>query len=215
MDTDVNKKVQVFFSQFPLKKYEVGEIVIHPDTDPTGAFFIKKGFVKEYGISIEGTEITLHIFTPDSFFPMMWVISDLKNRYYYESLGNVEIYCAPKVAVVDFLKKNPDVLLSLTDRLLRALDKLTMRIEGISLNKASQKIVSILLYLVKHFGIEKGSGIQINYKFTHRDIGALAGITRETTSRELEKLEKEGYISNINQMIVINDINKVKEKLMM
>lgn len=210
--TTFKGKVVQFFSQFELREYKQGELILQPD-EIHGAFFLKLGHVREYGISPQGIEVGLHIFDPHSYFPMMSVISDIPNRYYYEALTDVQVYNAPKDTVLVFLKENPDVLFDLTKRVFIGLDKLTSRIEHLSYGKAYEKVVAILLYLAHHFGEEKNGKTNIKQKFTHRDIGSLAGITRETTSREWEKLKKKGLITYKYHFIVIQDLVKLKEEL--
>ncbi len=214
MQNSIKVNVESFFSQFPSYNYKRGEIVIHPNDSPLGAYYLKKGYVKEYSISTHGIETTLHIFAPASYFPMMWVIAGIPNRYYHEALTDVKVYKAPKDKVVTFLKENPDALLDLTKRIFMGLDKLTSRIESVSYSKASEKVVSTILYLARHFGEEKDKKIYIKHKFTHRDIASLAGITRETTSREWEKLEKRGRIRYKDQFIVILNMEKLKNELL-
>lgn len=211
--SDLTAKIENFFSQFQKHTYKKGELIIQPDKNPLGAYFVKKGFVREYGISRTGMEISLHIFVPRTYFPMMWVVAGIPNRYYYEALTNVELYSAPKEKIITFLKENPDVLWDLSERVFLGLDKLTLRLEYLSLGKAYEKVISIILYIARHFGVEQQGKIVTNHKFTHRDIAALAGISRETTSREWEKLEKKGLIKYDKQYIVIEDINKLSEEL--
>lgn len=210
---EIKAKVTTFFLQFPKKTYKKGEMILRPEEDK-GALFLKQGFVREYGISQEGIEVSIHIFVPNAYFPMSLVLSKIPNRYYYEALTDCEIYHAPKEAIIKFLKEHHEVLLDLTKRVLGGLDKLSARIEYLSYGTAYEKVVSTLLYLSSHFGEKKGNIVHIKETFTHRDIGSLAGITRETTSREWEKLERKGVLSFKNHHIVINNLQKLKEELL-
>jgi CRP/FNR family transcriptional regulator len=212
IQTDVEVRVDQFFSQFHLHIYKKGELILQPD-QTNGVFFLKNGNVRVYGISPQGIEVGIHIFVPNTYFPMTWVISDIPNRYYYEALTDVQIYQAPKEAVLSFLKKNVDVFFDLTKRIISGLDRLVARVEYLSYGKAHEKVVSVILYLARHFGVEKNNTVTIKHIFTHRDIGSLAGITRETTSREWEKLEEKGIISYRNQSIRIHDLLKLKKEL--
>ena len=212
METVIQTKVDKFFSQFQVRRYPKNEIILYPEDQPPGAIYIKSGYVREYNISLDGVEITIHLFAPHSFFPMTWVMSDIKNRYYYEALTEVEVYSVPKDAVNSFLKENPDVLYSLTKRLLHGLDKLTLRIEQLTYGKAHVRMISTLFYLARHFGKITNNTATITEKFTHREIAAFAGMTRETASREWEKLHQKGLINYDNQHIVITDIEKLKKE---
>lgn len=212
--SDIETKIENFYSQFQTRIYKKGELIIQPDDNPIGAYYLKKGHVREYGMSLQGREITLHIFAPHSYFPMMWVLADISNRYYYEALTDVEVYSVPKDKVLTFLKNNPDVLYDLTRRAFIGLDKLTSRIEHLAYGKAYHKVISILLYLTRHFGEKNNDKIDIKHKFTHRDIGSLAGVSRETASRAWEMLQSKGLVQYYRKTIVINDVEKLEEFLL-
>ena len=213
MEKKIKNKVHAFFSNFELHKHKKGQAIIHPNQNPQGAYYIKNGYVKTYAISPQGVETTIHLFANNSYFPMMWIISDIPNRFHYEALTPIELYVAPKEKILNFLQKNPDVLFDLTHRLLNGLDKLTLRIEQLTTSKASARLASILIFLTKHFGEKKENKIIIQEMFTHKDIASLAGLSRETTSREWKKLVNKKLVSSKNRTIIINDIEKLKNEL--
>lgn len=213
MNDEIQKKVIDFFSQFPSKKYPKGTIIINPEQNPLGAYYIKNGHVRQYSVSKEGVELTIHIFAPQSYFPMTWVISNIDNRYYYESTTDVECYIAPKNEVLDFLKNNPIIFFELTRRLLNGLDKLSGRIESLIYDQADKKLISTLLFLARHFSTQEKTYTKFTEKFTHKDIAAFAGISRETTSRAWERLEKKGLITYDKQIILIPDVSLLEKFL--
>lgn len=210
MKTDVQKKVEQFFRQFPLQNVSKGEIMLHPEDNPSVAYYLQSGHIREYGVSTQGVEVTIHIYNPYSFFPMTWILSDIPNRYYFEALTDVQVHTAPKDKVIAFLKKNPDVLLDLSQRIFKAVDKLTSRIENLAFGKAYTRVISTLIYLARHFGDSSDNTVTLNQKFTHREIASLAGISRETASREWEKLQKQELITYNDQFIVINNLQDLE-----
>jgi CRP-like cAMP-binding protein len=80
----LQQKVEEFLARFEYKKYKKGDTVMHPDETNAKAYYIKSGYVRNYNLTDEGIEFTLHIYAPRSYFPMASVISDVENRYYYE-----------------------------------------------------------------------------------------------------------------------------------
>ena|SRR3989344_3643321 len=206
-----DKRSNQFFSQFRLRTYKKGEILIYPDSQPAFAFYIRNGFVRIYTISPQGVEVTLHIFSPYVCFPMMWIISDIPNHYYFEALTPLEVNCVPREKVVTYLKKEPVVLLDLTRRLLFALDKMSARIESLVFMPAYLRVISALLFTVRRFGnYLTDCDAVLKYKFTHRDIASLAGVSRETASRAIEELQRSGLIGKKQHMIEIKDVNKLE-----
>ncbi|MBI4226610.1 Crp/Fnr family transcriptional regulator [Candidatus Roizmanbacteria bacterium] len=204
MEEKIKKKIETFFLQFPRVKMQKGD-AIKVDKTSSEAFYLKKGHVREYTFSPQGVELTLHVFAPGSFFPMTEVLAGIKNRYYYEALTSVELYETPKEKVIKLLRQEPEIMADLSRRLLLGLDKLLMRIEYLTFGRAETKVVATLLFISRHFGVKKGDEVELNQPFTHRDIAAFAGISRETASRELEKLQRRKLLRYSNRRIVLKD----------
>lgn len=211
MDSTIQKHTEEFFSGFERKLFRKGDIIIRPEETSQKAYYLRSGYVRTYCLSPEGIELTLHIFTPHAYFPMLSVISDVQNRHFYEAFVDTEVYIAPKAAVVEYLQTHSDALYDLTSRLLRGIDKLTMRIEHLAMETANKRIVSSLLFLARHFGEQDGNKVRLKYTFTHKDLASFAGMSRETASREWEKLSKSGLVTIEKQHITILDKKTLSE----
>ena len=58
-----------FLSQYPVKKFDKGQMIICQDTDPNCCYIISKGFVKTYLITNEGTEKPISFEGKNDIFP--------------------------------------------------------------------------------------------------------------------------------------------------
>lgn len=209
VDKDTQRKIELFFSQFRLIRYQSGEMLFSAQDRPSGIFYLKRGFVRQYAISEQGAELTIHLYGPGSYFPMMWGLNVTPNRHHFQAMTGVEVFLGPKDKVAEFLGSDSTVALALSKRLLAGLDGLTRRIECMSFGKAYDRVVSVLLYLADHFGVKKGRCLILNHRFTHGDIASMVGITREHVSLEMEKLEKTGLIKYQGHSIQVPDIAKL------
>ena len=213
MKVSASKKVDDFFCKYKPLYYKKGETIIRASDAPQGVNYIFKGFVRHYSINLEGQEFTLNIFRLGSYFPVMWAIGGEDNRYFYEALTPVEIRRAPKKEVLAFVKENPAVLYELTRRLLSGLNGLLARMEGLLLGDADQKVRFTLYILARRFGEKNGRGMTIKLPITHHLIASLSGLSRETTSLEMKRLEREGVIFKENRFLVVKKIRSLKPKI--
>ena len=213
MKVSASKKVSKFFNKYKIISYGRGEAIIRASDNPQGISFLVKGYVRHYSINRDGQEFTLNIFKPGSYFPVAWAIAQESNHYFYEAMTFVEIRRAPKKDVLLFFKQNPSVIYELTKRLLSGLSGLLVRMEYLLQGNAKQKVCATLYILSKRFG-EKNGGkkIVIRLPITHQGIASLAGLSRETTSLEMKKLERDGIIIKENRYIVVNEPGKLKPK---
>lgn len=210
MTENVEQKIKDFFASFPSITYQKREIILHPNASFSDVFFLKKGKVRMYAISPEGEEVTLHIFLPYSYFPLMLLLSERSNTYYFEALEEVIIEKAPYTVTLDFIKSHPEVLYELTQRFSNAICGLLTRIENLAFEQSFTKVIHLLIYLAEKFGQKNGTDTIIQLPLSHEDIANWVGLRRETVSRQIEILQKDSLVSIRNKKINIADINKLK-----
>ncbi|OGY11204.1 MAG: hypothetical protein A3H88_00330 [Candidatus Blackburnbacteria bacterium RIFCSPLOWO2_02_FULL_44_9] len=197
---------------FPSKKYKKGEILLHSEEEPARLFCLREGFVREFIISEEGEELTIHIFEPGSYFPLTWALGDIPNRHSFQALTPGTTTLLPKRELIKFLNKNPQFAYKLSRRLIRGIDGLERRIEVTTFGDIYKRVVSILLYLAKHFGSGPDSSKSLKYKFSHQEIAHLVGATRERVSLSIEKLKKKKIVSHKGHQIFF-DLSKLSAEL--
>ena len=206
----VAEKILSFFSHFQPLTVAKNQIIITPKEEISSIYLIKKGLVRMYIISEEGEEATLHVFKENSFFPMMLSLSKRENKYYFEAMEETEVMKAPTKDVTDYIKKDPELLFDLTIRFADAITGFMLRIEQLISQSAYQKIVSLLLYLIHTSGKKEGEDITIYFHYSHEQLGTWVGVARETVSRQMEKLEEKGIISQKEHNIVIKDMTRLQ-----
>jgi CRP/FNR family transcriptional regulator len=214
VNTDKTKVFNDFYDQFITRKYGKGETLIRSDDDPQGIFYLTKGYVRQYTTSKSGIELTLHILKPISYFPMVWAINGTPNVYNFEALTDVEVGRAPRDQVVNFIKDKPVVIFELMSELLEDYAETLTRVEHLVFSDAYRRVISILLYIAKHFGEEHGKEVIVRHRFTQQDIATLVGVARETASNELVKLEKKGLVTYIDHTMLFENTGKLEKELL-
>jgi CRP/FNR family transcriptional regulator len=205
-------QLEEFFSQFRRLNYKKHEVIVRPGDTPSGMFFISRGYVKVYTLSESGQELSLIIFKPGDCFPMIWAFNDVNIIQYCEATTPVEVYRSSKDEFKKFLQSNPDVLWDVTSKILIRFQGVLERMEYMVFGSAYQKVASILVICAERFGLAKNHGIIIRVPLTHKDVANLIGLTRETTSVELKKLENARIISKKGRHIVVKNFKRLKEE---
>ena len=208
MDIKIQKKLDKFFSQFLNSSlhsnFKKGEILIKPDNPPSGIFYLKEGVVKQYSISANGEELILNIYKPISLFPMAYAINNTLPHHYYEAMTPVLVWSAPKEKTLEFVRKNEDVLLDLLSRIYKGLEGFFLRMENLMAGSAKARLTTTLLIYAKRFD---------KVKITEKDLAAQSGITRETVSREIQKLKEKGLLNFQKSILTIYDLQKLEKEL--
>ena len=205
----IETKLQDFFSTFRTRTYEKGQILVFAGDDPEYVFYIIKGTVRTYDVSYRGEEIVANVFKAGAFFPMSWAINHTPNYYFFQAAEDVEVALADPKQTVAFVKANPDVLFDLLARVYRGTDGMMLRMVQQMGGSARERLALELILACRRFGkadTEQTCQLQI----TEAELAARAGLTRETVSRELQKLARENVLHVKQGSIHINHIEKLQ-----
>ncbi len=212
MTDAITQKVELFFSAYRLKAYEKGQILIHNGEKSKDLFFIIKGKVKEYDVNSRGDEVIVNIFRHPAYFPLSHAFDKTINRFIFEAETDIEVRQAPIEAVFEFLKANPDVMMSLLERIYAGIDGVLGRMAHLMSSNASNRLVFEIILEAKRFGTPGKNGV-IDIHINEKDLGARAGLSRETISREINKLKAKKIISIENKLIKINNLDELQKSL--
>lgn len=214
MNITIKRKLEKFFSKYKFIKYKKREILIRGDDPPTGIFYLKEGVVREYVISKNGDDLTLNIYKPYALFPMSYAINNSIPTHYFEAMTEVLVFRAAKEDVLQFVKKEPGILLDLLSRIYRGLEGLFLRMEHLMINDAQARLLAELVIYTKRFGKQKNDGIMVDLKLTQKDLAAQTGMARETVGRLMKILRNKGLFNIKNKILIVKNLDKLEKTLL-
>lgn len=212
MALTVAQKIEQHFSQYPKRSYPKGQILVFADESPAHIFYIVKGSVRKYDVSYRGDEVIVNIFKPPAFFPMSWAINHSPNQYFYKTESETELHIIPGDNALQFIKDNPDVMLDLLSRIYKGLDGLLGRVVHLMSGSAKSRLLYELIIECRRFGKVAKDG---SYKLEANevDLAARSGLSRETVSREMQKLKTDGLVSMSPHGILVANLEALEKKL--
>lgn len=212
MSGEVTNQIDSFFSQYKVRKYPKGQILILNGEDTNYVYNIVEGRVKQYDVTYRGDEIVLNTFKPPAFFPMSLAINKTENPYIYEAETEIEVRQAPADEVVAFLKATPEVLFDLLSRVYRGVDGLIGRMAHLMASSAKGRLMFELLIECRRFGKEQSNGSYV-LTINEKELGAKAGLSRETVSREMSKLIRDKLLAVKPGEVTIRNLADFEENL--
>lgn len=212
MDTGVSKKIDEFFSQYNVREYRKGQILVFAQEEPRYVFQLVEGNVRQYDISAHGDEIVVNIFKPRAFFPMSWAINKTPNTYFYETTSTVKLRQADPEKTVEFLRANPDVLFDLLSRVYRGTDGLLGRMAHLMGGSATARVVYELVISCERFG-EKDTKTGYVIPINESTLATLTGLSRETVNREVRKLAVRKLVEPGRTGIRIHNLDNLRSAL--
>ncbi len=196
MATTASIQLKTFFGQYPQITHKQGTVLIREIDVLTGVIYLEAGVVAMQTTTAAGETHTLHLFKPQAFFPLTWALNGIPNQAQFIAITPVIIRVAPVKVVRAWLQTEPVVLFDLSQRLLSALDGVMRQVEGLMTGSAQTRVLSVLRTLALRFGQPQPEGrVLIQLKLSHQSIALLAGISRETVTREIKKLQESEVVA--------------------
>ncbi len=215
MEPENLKKLQAFFRKYQLVHFKKRQTLLRAGDTPSGVYYVERGFVRLYSVSESGKELTLVIYKPGDFFPVVWSFTQEPSIYYFETYSDVTVRKAPREEFLAFISRDPALFLDTVNPILLRFKSALRRMEYLVFGNAYAKVASIFRILAKHYGRVAGDETKILIPLTHRDIAALVGITREATSIEVQKLIKKGIITQKDHLFVIPSMERLRQEAML
>ncbi|MDX1765806.1 MAG: Crp/Fnr family transcriptional regulator [Candidatus Saccharimonadales bacterium] len=201
-----------FVNNGTLIEFHRDEIVIRPEITPPGVFFVDKGHFKVYELTRSGNE-NIHTFKqPGNIFPMRWAIINQQRESYTQAISDATVYRLAASHFRDFLRNQPDVMIDTLKSMVMLYESYSERIHNLEYRYAKERIAFRLLALARRYGVLHKGKYYIHLPIRQSEFADSINVTRETASRELGKLKRNGIIDyNDTEYLILKP--KALEKL--
>jgi CRP-like cAMP-binding protein len=205
--TSTNHIRELFERDNNRRHYPKGEIIIMQGNSLEETYLIESGIVRVIDFDQSGEQRTVALITKHHMFPFSW-LSQIHGQgalYYYQALTNVTCYTTNTDKVRDLVGNNAELAWKMVDVLAKSYLNALSRLQNLQKTNVEEKVDFIIYYLAILLGKNtKGNKIEIDGTFTHQEIADLAGLTRESVSRQLNKVKYNHIIVKNNNGMMIN-----------
>jgi CRP/FNR family transcriptional regulator len=201
------------FHQGKKLAFNKGEFIVKPGTSPSGVFYIASGLIKAYDITKYGDENLLIIRKPGEIIGLTRAVTGRDRRIMYAALTTVITFYIDHDTFQNYLTGHPKAALPLVDMIVDMYRLHSERILTLEYRTVRERLASFLLGLVERFGQNVPEGILLDVPLRHQDIASSISATRETTSRELTVLERQGLLTRKQFHITIINEQKLRQYL--
>lgn len=191
------------------KKYKKNQVIFHEGEPGHYLFLIRSGSVKVYKLSEDGKEKILRVFGPEDFFAELPLLDGGKYPASAETLSACTLLCLSREDFTKTCSGNPDIMKKIYEIVGDRLRHFTTMVTDLTLKDASCRLAGFLLEMAGQKDPFSLKEIRFPMELTHQDIASLIGTARETVSRALKQLEKQGIIEIKERYLTILD----KERL--
>jgi len=193
-----------------LRRYPKGSFIVGQNEVGTCMYLLVSGRVKVSLASPEGKELVLNYLEAPAHFGEMSLVDAQTRSADVISVTDVELFALDGKDLSAAIQLQPRLALSLIATLSRRLRHTIGRLEDMAFHDATHRVMRVVLN-VATAGLET-RGAPVIQGMTHYDIATLAGTSRETASRVISQLAREGILQTKGRRIVV-DLSSLSERL--
>ncbi len=192
-------------------QYGKGDVIFR-EGEPTQYFHIvKEGTVKCVKSTPDGKECTLKmLMAGDLFCCDAAAFEGGLHPGTAHPVGDVRILRMSKKAYFDMLRQSPEAALEVIKHLGNRLRETQEKAKILALDRADQRLASLLVDLAIRSGVKESDGIRLPFRLTREDMANMVGTTTETVIRIMGRFKKNRLVSGTAKHLVIRDLARLQ-----
>lgn len=188
------------------KEYIKGDVIFTEGNIANTLYFVNEGKIKLYKYTKDGKEQILHVLSEGDFFGELDLIKPSKYGFNAKAIVDSKICTLTKEEMKDIMMRNPEIGIKLLETVGERLAKVENLVQNLATNDVDSRMAYLITDLMEKYGEPTGNNISIKLPLSREEMANYIGVTRETISRKLKKLEDENLIKIIGtKNIVILD----------
>ena len=192
---------------------ERGKALVHEDdAEGQGGFFILlEGGAKVLIAAQDGREAILAFLTEGDFFGEMSLLDGDPRSATVRTTAASRVLHIRRDPFVNLLKEYPEIAIGMLAELSLRLRQANRRIEALALMPVNGRVAAALTQIADTQGVRFRDQLILHERPTQAEIAELACTTRETVSRVLGSMQKDGIIAMDGRGLVILDENRLRK----
>jgi len=192
------------------KRFGRGELLFYEGDPCAGLFVVATGRVRIFKTSPGGREQILAMEGPGSTVAELPVFDGGSYPASASAAEDADTLFISRKDFQLFCREHPDVALRVIAMVGSRLRRLVGIIEELSFTTVRQRLVALLLRLAQEKGKADKQGIRIELGASHQELAAELGTVRELVSRNLGRLQAEGFLDVEGREILVRDLAGLK-----
>jgi CRP-like cAMP-binding protein len=195
-------------NQKTIKKVRKKDIMFMEGDSSKYLYFVVSGKVKTYKTNEFGKDYITEIYKEKDFFGYSALFGDTTHKESAMAIENSEIATIPKQDFFQLLNSNSTLSLKFIKLLSSNYSESQEKLLKLAYDSSRKRVAEALLFISRKYQQEGKS--EARFILQRENISSLAGISRESVSRNLSEFRDERLIETDNCSIKIIDVQKLE-----
>lgn len=186
----------------PERHFSKGKPIFSPGDAPDALYVLKSGLVTLSHLSQSGQVSILRVLGPGDVFGEL-LLTVPARPFLARALTTCVVTVIPATTFLRLLSTIPRIGFNFACVLSRHLAEMSLDRGQSSHKWSSERLALALLKLGAAHGVEERAGTAITLPLTHQILADMIGTSRETISRDLRRLKRQGAVSQRGRVLII------------
>lgn len=197
-------------AKFREKTFHKGQVLYMHGDEGHEMYIIKKGALKIYRQDENREIIFGHQFAGEAIGELEVFHHDHRRTASVATIEKTTLWVANRIAMEELVQRYPSILRKTIYILSERLSQADRKLEYLAFLDTRVRVANLLLDLYYNFGKETENGLLIDWKITQQHFANMIGVGRETASKSLQDLQREGLIRIQDRYLYIDDLESVQ-----
>lgn len=198
------------FSKAPEKKLKKGDILYSGHNAQHHLYLVTKGIVKLNALH-DGKEMLEDYFVEGEIFNCEAILNTHRNNLSAEAMTQMtSVRKVPVKVFKEAMQLNTAIYKDVFDSLHQSLTRSQERLRRMTLLNSRHRIVDFLIKHTLKAGRKVGFEYVVKPAITHKELGIIAGTSRQTATTVLNELRTKGMIHFNRSYLIVRDLDALK-----
>lgn len=203
-------EIDALISYARVESYRAGREIFAKGSLGQSLMAVLRGSVKISSLSDSGKEIVFTIFNAGEIFGEIAVLDGDERSADASALTDCELLVVNRRDLLPVLENRADLCMILLKILCRRLRLTTEQVEDVMFRHLKLRVAKALVHLAETVGLLGVRGPSVELHVSQRELGNMAGGSRESVNKHLQIWHRQGLIDVSKSSIMIRDVEAIK-----
>jgi CRP-like cAMP-binding protein len=203
-------EIDALISYARVERYPAGREIFAKGSPGQSLMAVLRGSVKISSLSDSGKEIVFTIFNAGEIFGEIAVLDGDERSADATAMTDCELLVLHRRDLLPVLENRADLCMVLLKILCRKLRLTTEQVEDVLFRHLESRVAKALLHLAESAGLHGNHGPSVELHVSQRELGSIAGGSRESVNKLLQIWHRQGLIDLSKGSVMIRDVEAIK-----
>jgi CRP/FNR family transcriptional regulator, cyclic AMP receptor protein len=203
-------EIDALISYARVEWYPAGREIFAKGSPGQSLMAVLRGSIKISSLSEGGKEIVFTIFNAGEIFGEIAVLDGEERSADATAMTDCELLVLNRRDFMPILENRADLCMMLLRILCRRLRQTSEQVEDVMFRHLEARIAKALLHLAESTGLHGVRGPSVDLHLSQRELGNMAGGSRESVNKHLQIWHRQGLINLGKGSIMIRDVEAIE-----